>query len=74
MTSNDLSDRLSKLEVLIAEQEYTIESLNQVITRQDRDIDLMQQQIKHLTRRLDELKKQVPLEPGAPQDEIPPHY
>ena len=74
MTIDELSERLGKLEILFAEQEYTIETLNRVITRQDRDIDLLQQQNKHLKQLMDELKKQAPGTGSNPAEELPPHY
>jgi len=73
MTTADHIQRLGKLEILFSEQEYTIETLNTVITRQDRDIDQLQQQVELLNLQLKELKKMVP-QGDAPQDEKPPHY
>ncbi len=73
MTTTDHSTRISKLEIMFSEQEYTIEALNTVITRQDKDIGLLQQQIELLKLQLREVKKMAP-ENEAPSDEKPPHY
>jgi SlyX protein len=73
MTTTDHSTRISKLEIMFSEQEYTIEALNTVITRQDKDIGLLQQQVELLKLQLREVKKMVP-ENEAPSDEKPPHY
>lgn len=73
MTTTDHSSRISKLEMMFSEQEYTIDALNSVITRQDKDIALLQQQIELLKQQLREVKKMVP-ESEAPGDEKPPHY
>jgi SlyX protein len=73
MTTTDHSTRISQLEIMFSEQEYTIESLNLVITRQDRDIGLMQQQIELLKQQIKDLKKMVP-ESDSPLNEKPPHY
>lgn len=73
MTTADHSNRISKLEILFSEQEYTIETLNTVITRQNRDIDWLQQQVELLQIQLREMKKMEP-ENQQPVDEKPPHY
>jgi SlyX protein len=73
MTTTDHNDRISKLEIIFSEQEYTIETLNEVITRQDKDIALLQQQLKSFKLQLAEIKKMIP-EGEAAADEKPPHY
>lgn len=73
MTTTDHNARISKLEIMFSEQEYTIETLNTVITRQDRDIGLLQQQLELLKLQLREMKKMVP-DDEAPGNEKPPHY
>lgn len=73
MTTTDHNARISKLEIMFSEQEYTIETLNTVITRQDRDIGLLQQQLELLKLQLREMKKMVP-DGEAPGNEKPPHY
>jgi SlyX protein len=73
MTTTDHNARISKLEIMFSEQEYTIETLNTVITRQDRDIGSLQQQLELLKLQLREMKKMLP-EGEPPGDEKPPHY
>jgi uncharacterized coiled-coil protein SlyX len=73
MTTDDHTTRISNLEIMISEQEYTIDTLNKVITRQHRDIDALQQQVELLKIQFREIKKMVP-ESEAPSDEKPPHY
>ena len=72
MTSADNNARISRLEILFSEQEYTIDSLNSVITRQDQDIRQLNLQLDLLKQQILELKKQIPA--AAVIDEKPPHY
>ena len=73
MTTNDHDTRISKLEIMFSEQEYTIDALNTVITRQDREITALLQQLELLKNQVREIKKMVP-EGEATVDEKPPHY
>ncbi len=72
MNDADHNARINRLEIMLSEQEYTIESLNSVITRQTRDILELNQQLELLRLQLTELKKQQP-QPTV-IDEKPPHY
>lgn len=73
MTTADHNTRISNLEIMFSEQEYTIETLNTVITRQDREISVLLQQMELLKAQIREIKKMVP--EGEPMvDEKPPHY
>jgi SlyX protein len=67
---NELSERIDALEVRLAYQDDTIETLNQTITAQWREIDALKRQIGLLAERLDEA--QVATKGSA--DEPPPHY
>ena len=72
MNSDELHARLNKLEILFSEQEYTVESLNAVVTRQAQDIDKLHIKINLLKHQIKEFKKNVP--ETAIVDEKPPHY
>ncbi len=72
MNDTDHNARINRLEIMLSEQEYTIESLNSVITRQTRDILELNQQLDLLRLQLQEFKKQLPQTTII--DEKPPHY
>ena len=62
--------RLEKLEILAAEQERTIEDLNDTITGQWREIDALKRRIARLDEELREVEAGLP----APPNQKPPHY
>ena len=72
MTIESQSARLSKLETLFCEQEYTIETLNTIVTQQNDEIKLLTTQFEIMKHQLKELKKQIP--EMIIEDEKPPHY
>ena len=72
MNTDDLHARIDKLEVLFSEQEYTVESLNAIVTRQAQDIDKLHIKINLLKHQIREFKKDIP--ESAVLDEKPPHY
>lgn len=72
MTKENLADRLSKLEILFCEQEYTIETLNSIVTQQNLDIKNLSDQLKLFKQQLQDFKKQMPEDTIV--DERPPHY
>ncbi|WP_291866466.1 SlyX family protein [Bradyrhizobium sp.] len=65
-----LSDRIDALEVRVAFQDETIETLNNTITAQWQQIDALTRQVAGLNERLQQAER---LAPGA-TDEPPPHY
>ena len=65
-----LSERIDALEVRIAYQDETIETLNQTITAQWTEIDRLTRQIAELKERLQDAESNLP----APANERPPHY
>lgn len=67
---DDLRARLEKLEMLAAEQERTIEELNETITGQWREIELLKRRITKLDDELREVEAGLP----APPITKPPHY
>jgi SlyX protein len=72
MMTEDLISRIDRLEILFTEQEFTVESLNTVITRQAQDIDQLTNKIDLLKQQIKDLKKQIP--ETTIVDEKPPHY
>lgn len=71
--SYKLQSRLERLEVLYSEQDYTIQSLNNMIAQQDREISQLHLSIEQLRHRLQTLTSELPdnIDPGFEQ---PPHY
>jgi SlyX protein len=65
-----LSERIDALEVRLAFQDETIETLNKTITAQWQQIDALTRQVAGLNERLQEAESNAP---GA-TDEPPPHY
>lgn len=72
MTTDIFNTRLQKLEILFSEQEYTIETLNTIVTNQHKDIQQLTAQIELIKHQLNEQKKQHP--DTSIIDEKPPHY
>ena len=64
--------RLCQLEILFSEQEYTIETLNSVVTRQARDIEVLSTQVELLKLQIKDIKTSMP--ENDTLDEKPPHY
>ncbi|MBB5049672.1 SlyX protein [Rhodopseudomonas rhenobacensis] len=69
-TTASLSERIDALEIRIAYQDETIETLNATITAQWQQIDALTRQVKSLGDRLQEAEANAP----APSNEPPPHY
>ena len=71
MDEDELSRRITELEVKAAFTEDLLDTLNDTVAKQ-------QQQIEALLREVLELRRQAPGEGGAGftslRDEIPPHY
>ncbi|MGL3111492.1 MULTISPECIES: SlyX family protein [Bradyrhizobium] len=65
-----LSERIDTLEMRLAYQDDTIETLNQTITAQWKQIDALTRQIAQLSERLQEAEANAP----GPANERPPHY
>ena len=71
--SDDIKSRLERLEVLYSEQEYTIQSLNDMIAQQDRDIAQLNLDIEQLRTRLQAVASGLSSDID-PAFEKPPHY
>ena len=65
-----LSERVDALEMRVAYQDDTIETLNQTITAQWQQIDALTRQLAELRERLRDAERNAP----APANEPPPHY
>ncbi|MDS1137099.1 SlyX family protein [Nitratireductor indicus] len=64
-------DRMTRLEVLAAEQERTIEELSAELTRQWREMEALRQKLDRLTDRFLALEEQTA--PDVPVTK-PPHW
>jgi SlyX protein len=65
-----LAERIDALEMRIAYQDDTIETLNETITAQWKQIDALTRQMEELRERLQEAESNA----TAPINERPPHY
>ena len=65
-----LSDRIDALEIRLAFQDETVDTLNKTITAQWQQIDTLTRQVAALNERLQEAEANAP---GA-ANEPPPHY
>lgn len=72
MSEQDPAERINKLEILFAEQEYTIETLNTIVTRQSNEIARLWELSERFKQQLQDFKQQLP--EGNISDEKPPHY
>jgi SlyX protein len=70
-SAQPLSERLDALEIRIAYQDETIDTLNATITAQWQQIDALTRQVKSLDDRLQQAETNAP---AAPANERPPHY
>jgi SlyX protein len=67
---NALSERIDTLEIRLAYQDVTIETLNQTITAQWAEIDRLTRQVAELKERVRQAESNAP----GPVNEPPPHY
>jgi uncharacterized coiled-coil protein SlyX len=65
-----LGERIDALEMRLAFQDETIETLNQTITAQWKQIDALTRQLTELKERLQDAENSAP----GPVNERPPHY
>ncbi len=70
----DIERKLTALESLYSEQEYTVHTLNNIVTRQDREISRLSDEFQWLKRQFMSLKEHLPNTPESDVDEKPPHY
>ena len=71
--TESLDAKLSRLEMLYTEQDYTIQALNNMVAQQDQDISRLNISIEQLKVQLQSLKADDSgdIDPGF---EKPPHY
>jgi len=65
-----LIGRIDTLEMRLAYQDDTIDTLNQTITAQWKQIDALTRQLAQLSERMQEAEANAP----GPSNEPPPHY
>ncbi|MBI3698963.1 MAG: SlyX family protein [Afipia sp.] len=69
--SDALAKRLDALEVRVAYQDETIETLNKTITSQWSEIDALNRRVAELRERLADAESRTVTQPSS---EKPPHY
>ena len=70
--NSEVSSAIESLEIKLAYQEDTIESLNQTVIQQQEQIDILQHQLKVVLNKINSLSE--PDLPTNDQIELPPHY
>lgn len=73
MTS-EIDKKLTHLEFLYSEQEYTVVTLNNIVSRQDQEISRLSEELKWVKSQLLNLKEQLPDDSVNLTDDKPPHY
>ncbi len=72
MANTRITEQITRLEMMLAEQEYTIQALNAVVVRQSSEISNLNSELQALKLQYQELKSELP---GQSNDnEKPPHY
>ena len=73
--NDDALKRLENIEILFSEQEYTLQTLNEIVTRHANKIDLLEQQVNTYKQQLIALQDAQNTEANtAIIDDRPPHY
>ena len=73
--NNDTLKRLDNIEILFSEQEYTIQTLNEIVTRHATKIDQLELKLSIYKQQITALQEAQSLEPNNTViDERPPHY
>ncbi len=72
MANTRITEQITRLEMMVAEQEYTIQALNAIVARQSSEISNLHSELQVLKLQYQELKTELP---GQMNDsEKPPHY
>ena len=71
--AESLAARLERLEALFAEQDYTIQQLNDVVAQQDQAVSRLQLQVERMRQQLEGLKTELSSNIDPVVDK-PPHY
>ena len=74
--NEDALSRLEKLEILFSEQEYTLQTLNEIVTRHADKIDQLETLIEYYKEQIKTLQEAQNDHNHEQQalDERPPHY
>ncbi len=72
--TTELEKKLTVIETLYSEQEYTVQTLNSIVTRQDQEISRLSNELQWLKQQLMTLKEHLPNQENIDTDERPPHY
>jgi len=72
MNQENQSARIDRLEMLLSEHEYTVETLNTIVSEQTQQIGRLNAHLDLLKHQIKELKSHLPQ--STPVDEKPPHY
>ena len=70
----ELTQRITELEIQTALQGELIDSLNDTVAQMRQTLDLQQAQLKLLYRKIQDKNQDSDQEPYSLRDEIPPHY
>ena len=70
---DSLERRIEHLESIFAEQEYSLQALNDTVARQDREITSLTLAIEGLKQQLEAMKRELSSD-ISPEHERPPHY
>lgn len=75
MNENTLN-RLEKMEILFSEQEYTLQTLNEIVTRHADKIDQLENLIEYYKEQIKTLQEaqSTLASEQTTDDERPPHY
>jgi len=71
--SDSLEDKIDRLEVLYSEQDYLIQSLNDMVAQQDQEISELNLSLDHIKNELRALKNDLAHDIDQ-LSEVPPHY
>ncbi|MCZ6669306.1 MAG: SlyX family protein [Gammaproteobacteria bacterium] len=72
MMNSRITEQITRLEMMYSEQEYTIQSLNEIVARQTGEISDLKSEMQALKLHYQELKSELPDQLN--DIEKPPHY
>ncbi len=72
MKNTRIAEQITRLEMMYSEQEYTIQSLNEIVARQTGEISDLKSELQALKLHYQELKSELPDQ--LIDIEKPPHY
>ncbi|MEX0793473.1 MAG: SlyX family protein [Pirellulaceae bacterium] len=73
-SSDDLSARVERLEMLLTHVDSLVAELNRVIVDQSRTIDRLEHRYQRLAQRQIQMEESAKPQDRLPEDERPPHY